>query len=114
MAVLRAQGYPLETVWVTTPDGYKLALHRIPHGRGGKGGGPPVLLIHGVSLSSTCWVVNQPDESLAFILADKGYDVVSEAGRVRRGPQHALSPIGHLRMRERTKNLEHSSDPGSD
>ena len=32
----------------------------------------PVLLIHGISLASTCWVVNNPDESLAFILADKG------------------------------------------
>ena len=31
-----------------------------------------MLLIHGISLCSTCWVVNQPDESLAFILADKG------------------------------------------
>lgn len=32
----------------------------------------PVLLIHGISLASTCWVVNAPDESLAFILADEG------------------------------------------
>jgi pimeloyl-ACP methyl ester carboxylesterase len=35
----------------------------------------PVLLVHGISLSSTCWVVNGPDESLGFILADAGYDV---------------------------------------
>jgi len=50
---------------------------RIPQGRGGysKSRGDPVLLVHGISLSSTCWVVNQPDESLAFILADRGYDV---------------------------------------
>ena len=34
-----------------------------------------MLLVHGISLSSTCWVVNRPDESLGFILADKGYDV---------------------------------------
>lgn len=31
-----------------------------------------MLLLHGISLSSTCWVVNSPDESLAFILADNG------------------------------------------
>lgn len=33
---------------------------------------PPVLLIHGISLASTCWVLNSPAESLAFILADQG------------------------------------------
>ena len=37
--------------------------------------GPAVLLLHGISLSSTCWVVNAPTESLGFILADAGYDL---------------------------------------
>ncbi len=55
---------------------YKIINFRIPRGKGSKRApGPPVLLLHGISLSSTCWVVNQPDESLAFILADLGYDV---------------------------------------
>ena len=52
---------------------------RIPRPRGASSSthpGPPVLLAHGISLSSTCWVVNQPDESLAFILANKGTTVV--------------------------------------
>lgn len=35
----------------------------------------PLLLIHGISLSSTSWVVNGRDESLGFVLADEGYDV---------------------------------------
>ncbi len=50
---------------------------RIPRGKGSltRAPGPPVLLVHGISLSSTCWVVNQPTESLAFVLADAGYDV---------------------------------------
>lgn len=31
-----------------------------------------VLLIHGISLASTCWVINTPQQSLAFLLADQG------------------------------------------
>eukprot|EP00391_Amoebophrya_sp_Ameob2_P010827 CAMPEP_0178984524 /NCGR_PEP_ID=MMETSP0795-20121207/1654_1 /TAXON_ID=88552 /ORGANISM="Amoebophrya sp., Strain Ameob2" /LENGTH=693 /DNA_ID=CAMNT_0020675399 /DNA_START=96 /DNA_END=2177 /DNA_ORIENTATION=- len=37
--------------------------------------GPPVLLQHGLLDSCATWVVNEPDESLAFLLADRGYDV---------------------------------------
>ncbi|KAG2490380.1 hypothetical protein HYH03_011181 [Edaphochlamys debaryana] len=73
------KGYPLEKHVVVTSDGYKLATFRIPYGRSGPNADgkkrPPVLLVHGISLASTCWVVNQPYQSLAFILADRGYDV---------------------------------------
>ncbi|EFJ51785.1 hypothetical protein VOLCADRAFT_46235, partial [Volvox carteri f. nagariensis] len=70
-------GYPLEQHMVVTGDGYKLGTFRIPYGRSGPSAArrPPVLLIHGISLASTCWVVNGPEESLAFLLADRGYDV---------------------------------------
>ena len=57
---------------------------RIPRGRRASSSshlGPPVLLVHGISVSSTCWVVNQPDESLAFILADKGTAVPTRSPR---------------------------------
>ena len=53
---------------MVTRDGYCLQLHRIP------GQGRPVLLIHGMMCSSYCWVTSD-DSSLAFILADAGYDV---------------------------------------
>ncbi|KAG2428232.1 hypothetical protein HYH02_014414 [Chlamydomonas schloesseri] len=71
------KGYPLEQHVVITNDGYKLGTFRVPYGRSGPSGNvrPPVLLIHGISLASTCWVLNSPAESLAFILADQGYDV---------------------------------------
>lgn len=66
------KGYTLETHEVITRDGYVLTNFRIPNGIDRKPGGPPVILWHGISLSSTCWVVNGRDQSLAFILADLG------------------------------------------
>ncbi|MEW5302334.1 MAG: hypothetical protein WDW36_005133 [Sanguina aurantia] len=74
-ALVVPKGYPLEEHVVVTRDGYKLRTFRIPHGRQSTTVGPPVLLLHGISLSSTCWVINSATESLAFILADAGYDV---------------------------------------
>ncbi|GLC61307.1 hypothetical protein PLESTB_001741800 [Pleodorina starrii] len=75
--LVEPKGYRLERHVVVTGDGYKLGTFRIPYGRAGRGPArrPPVLLIHGITLSSTCWVLNSPSESLAFILADKGFDV---------------------------------------
>ncbi|KAL6753734.1 Alpha/Beta hydrolase protein [Haematococcus lacustris] len=76
------KGYPLEKHITVTGNGYVLVSFRIPFGRSkvskpGSGvARQPVLLIHGISLASTCWVVNSDTDSLAFILANQGgYDV---------------------------------------
>ncbi|KAI1231580.1 hypothetical protein IHE44_0007651 [Lamprotornis superbus] len=71
-------GYPSEEHDVMTADGYFLSLNRIPHGKGDAGlSGPrtPVLIVHGFCLDGGDWVDNFPNSSLAFILADAGYDV---------------------------------------
>ncbi|NXM57298.1 LIPM Lipase, partial [Illadopsis cleaveri] len=71
-------GYPSKEYEVMTEDGYFLTLNRIPHGRGGaglSGSKAPVLIVHGFCLEGGDWVDNFPDSSLAFILADAGYDV---------------------------------------
>uniref|UniRef100_A0A8C3QYV1 Lipase n=1 Tax=Cyanoderma ruficeps TaxID=181631 RepID=A0A8C3QYV1_9PASS len=71
-------GYPSEEHEVMTEDGYFLSLSRIPYGRGDAGLSglrTPVLIVHGFCLEGGDWVDNFPDSSLAFILADAGYDV---------------------------------------
>jgi len=74
--MIRYHGYPCETHNITTQDGYILTLHRIPHGREkGEGGGFPTFLQHGFVDSSATWTMNPPSQSLAFILADNGFDV---------------------------------------
>lgn len=75
--IVTEKGYPVETHYATTKDGYILTMYRIPHGVQGKTGGvrPAVLLQHCLLCSSFDWVANSAKESLAFILADAGYDV---------------------------------------
>jgi len=60
-----------------TADGFRLGVQRIkprafPSGSDLKG---PVFLNHGILSGGDTWVLNQPDESPGFILADAGYDV---------------------------------------
>ncbi|KAI8018690.1 Triacylglycerol lipase 2 [Camellia lanceoleosa] len=79
-SAVTVHGYRCQEFHVITDDGYILSVQRIPQGRLGSGGGggktkQPVLLQHGVLVDGMTWVLNSPDESLAFILADSGFDV---------------------------------------
>ncbi|XAR55315.1 Triacylglycerol lipase [Bertholletia excelsa] len=71
------QGYPCEEHKVTTEDGYVLSVQRIPSGQSGEAGKsqPPVLLQHGLLMDGMMWLLNTPEQSLPFILADNGFDV---------------------------------------
>ncbi|XP_053594558.1 uncharacterized protein LOC103571606 [Microplitis demolitor] len=76
-------GYPVEAHRVVTEDGYILEMHRIPYGRfenrrvlkSSRFNRSPVLLQHGLAGSSADWVLTGPGKSLAYMLADEGYDV---------------------------------------
>ncbi|XP_069680601.1 lipase 3-like [Periplaneta americana] len=72
-------GYPVETHVVTTEDGYALGVHRIPHGRNearhARADRPAVFVQHGLTASSSCWILNGVENSLAYMLADAGFDV---------------------------------------
>ncbi|XVF71825.1 hypothetical protein PTKIN_Ptkin12aG0070700 [Pterospermum kingtungense] len=74
-SLVQARGYVCEEHKVTTIDGYILSMQRIPVGRSGKTADkPPVLLQHGILLDAASWLLNTPEESLAYILADSGFD----------------------------------------
>ncbi|KAH8382258.1 hypothetical protein KR009_002585, partial [Drosophila setifemur] len=72
-------GYPVERHEVVTPDGYILELYRIPyspHSPPIAGRSRPVFyLLHGLLMNSDCWVISDPSQGLAYLLADAGYDV---------------------------------------
>ncbi|XP_041970721.1 lipase 1-like [Aricia agestis] len=67
--ILQKYNYQPETHYVYTEDGFELKLFRV------RRSGPPVVLVHGIGDSSDGWVVAGPKYSLAFLLADAGYDV---------------------------------------
>jgi len=75
--LIRYWGYDMEEHFVQTADGYIQGIHRVPYGRAGPGEGPrPVVFMqHCLCCSSAIWVFGPPEKSLAFILADAGYDV---------------------------------------
>jgi len=75
--LIQLNGYPCENYVAETGDGFQLNIQRIPHGRNGNSTGPkPVAFLqHGLLDSAAAWVVNSPQESLGFILADAGFDV---------------------------------------
>ncbi|GER47492.1 lipase, partial [Striga asiatica] len=76
-AAVSVHGYKCQEYNVTTDDGYILSVQNIPQGRAGSPGPnrPPVLLQHGVLVDGMTWVLNSPEQSLAMILADNGFDV---------------------------------------
>ncbi|KAK9924399.1 hypothetical protein M0R45_032768 [Rubus argutus] len=78
-SLVETQGYTCEQHHVTTEDGYILGLQRIPSGRSNNNSTAdqklPVLLQHGLMMDAATWLLNPPDQALAFILADEGFDV---------------------------------------
>ncbi|KAL0273130.1 UNVERIFIED_CONTAM: hypothetical protein PYX00_005877 [Menopon gallinae] len=74
--IIRRHGYPSEAHVVRTEDGYLLTLHRIPYGRISSSKPKKVAFLqHGLLSSSADWILNGPNRSLAYVLADQNFDV---------------------------------------
>ncbi|KAJ8318408.1 hypothetical protein KUTeg_003499 [Tegillarca granosa] len=75
--IIKSQGYPVEEHNIQTSDGFILNVQRIPsdktHTITAKDN-PVVLVQHGLLSSSDCFVM-ELNNSLAFVLADAGFDV---------------------------------------
>jgi len=75
---IKSHGYAAESHFIETTDGYVLNVFRIPysHKLNNKYEEKPVILLqHGLISNSDCWLSSGPDNSLAYLLADAGYDV---------------------------------------
>ncbi|XP_065309604.1 lipase lipl-1-like [Dermacentor albipictus] len=79
VGLMKKNGYPVEVHKVTTDDGYILEVDRMPRGWSDSSTNgssrPPVLMVHGVVSSAADWVINKPNLSAGFLMADQGYDV---------------------------------------
>lgn len=73
---IRKCGYPAETHKIVTEDGYILRTHRIPHGKASnRTNENVVLVVHGLASSAEGFISLGPNDALAFLLADRGFDV---------------------------------------
>jgi pimeloyl-ACP methyl ester carboxylesterase len=70
-------GYPVETHFITTDDGYILKFFRVQKKNTTirKLGLTPIYLQHGLLDSSDTWLINDEAKAPGFILANKGFDV---------------------------------------
>ncbi|XP_004496935.1 triacylglycerol lipase 1 [Cicer arietinum] len=95
-------GYPCSEYVIQTKDGFLLGLQRVSSSArieyAGERGSP-VLLLHGLFMAGDAWFLNQPEQSLGFILADRGFDVW--VGNVR-GTRWSH---GHISYSEKNKHF---------
>jgi len=68
--LITTAGYPAELWYIRTPQQYEIGVHRIPNP-----GHQPVLFVHGFVMNAGCFVANFPENDLAFMLYDAGFDV---------------------------------------
>ncbi|XP_037051234.1 lipase 3-like [Bradysia coprophila] len=73
--LIKYYGYDAERHEVTTEDGYILTIFRCNSKNSTQQSKPPVIVQHGILVSSDDFCISPPGQSLAYVLADSGYDV---------------------------------------
>ncbi|XP_045463037.1 lipase 1-like [Harmonia axyridis] len=75
--LVQKYGYPIESHEITTEDEYMITIYRIRHGKDDKTTNTkPILLMHGLFSQCEHYITNGMNNgSLAYLLADNGYDV---------------------------------------
>lgn len=68
-------GYSCREYMVQTDDQFFLGVQRVSRTAYAGMLKGPVLLLHGILLGGDVWFLNPPEQSLAFLLADQGFDV---------------------------------------
>lgn len=68
-------GYHGEVHKVMTDDGYFLRIHRVAAKSQQVSRKKPVFLMHGILATAADFLLTGPDQALAYLLADHGYDV---------------------------------------
>ncbi|XP_029707755.2 lipase 1 [Aedes albopictus] len=87
-------GYEVESHLVTTEDGYELTMFRILPRQPSETKKLPVLMVHGLMSSSVDFIIIGPNNSLAYLLADNGYDVwLANARGTRYSRKHSTLSV---------------------
>ncbi|XP_044019383.1 lipase 1-like, partial [Aphidius gifuensis] len=71
LEILKDNGITGEVHYVTTEDGYILTNYRINGGENST----PVVLGTGITFTGSSWLMRGRNDSIAYLLADQGYDV---------------------------------------
>ena len=97
--IITSKGFKCETHFVTTEDGYKLKIYRIPGNKSTEKDRdklPPILLQHGIFDSSDGWVCNGEGHSIALVLAANnlmsGYQIQEGINIVKNMKNIILNP----------------------
>ncbi|XP_051138158.1 triacylglycerol lipase 1 [Andrographis paniculata] len=74
--VIEPHGFPCAEHTTQTEDGYVLGLQRVSSPSViVRQRGSPILLVHGLFMAGDAWFMDSPNQSLGFVLANRGFDV---------------------------------------
>lgn len=73
--IVTAHGYSCNTLQANTTDRWNLTIYHVPPTKTIFNRAAPVVLQHGLMDTCFSFIINEPTQSLAYLLADAGFDV---------------------------------------